>query len=164
MKTATEVAVPQSLTIKWHEIQAWQRDNHYIQQGYRRASNSYKKSLKSLTYLHNESVNIYSHLAGSVAFAITSFVLWSLLARRYSEASMQDVYVLGCFFVGAVGCLGMSGTYHLLTDHSEMVAYWGNKMDYFGIMVLIWGSFIPPVYYGFQCHTELISRYWTMVS
>jgi|SRR5579871_3692305 len=32
------------LTILWHELQEWQKDNHFIYSGYRPASNSYRKS------------------------------------------------------------------------------------------------------------------------
>lgn len=32
-----------------------------------------------------------------------------------------------------------------------------------GIVILIWGSFIPSVYYGFNPEPSLIRLYWTMV-
>lgn len=46
----------------YHELDEWQQDNHFIKSGYVKQTNSYKECFKSLTYLHNESVNIYSHL------------------------------------------------------------------------------------------------------
>lgn len=151
------------LTYLWSEIPSWQQDNHYITSGYRGASNSYAKSWKSLLYIHNETVNIYTHLLGAVIFLVTSYLLFGELKPRYDTASKEDVYVFACFFAGAVACLGMSGTYHTIQNHSHPVAVWGNKLDYLGIVFLIWGSFIPVLYYAFPTDPHLMKTYWTMV-
>ncbi|KZM28356.1 integral component of membrane [Ascochyta rabiei] len=156
--------VKEKLTYLWHEIAPWQQDNHYITSGYRPQSNSYAKSWKSLFYIHNETVNIYTHLLGAVVFLITSYVLFSELKPRYDTATREDVYVFACFFAGAVACLGMSGTYHTIQNHSHEVAVWGNKLDYLGIVGLIWGSFVPVLYYAFQAETGLMRVYWTMIT
>lgn len=37
-------------------------------------------------------------------------------------------------------------------------------MDYVGIVALIFGSFVPSVYYGFHCEPMLQKTYWGMVS
>ncbi len=71
---------------------------------------------------------------------------------------------LGCFFAGAVGCLGMSATYHLLCNHSEAVARWGNKLDYSGIVLLIVGSYVPALWYGFFCWAGWLTGYLGAVS
>lgn len=152
------------LTVLWHEIQPWQQDNHYIRSGYRPMSNSYFGSIKSLLYIHNETVNVYTHLLGAIAAAIGSFLLYSALKPRYEAANQEDILMFGCFFVGAALCLGMSATYHLLSNHSPRVARMGNKLDYLGIVCLIWGSFIPSVYYGLLEHPSHVKFYWIMVS
>jgi len=41
---------------------------------------------------------------------------------------------------------------------------WGNKLDYLGIVALIWGSFVPVLYYGFIEEPELRRTYWTMIT
>jgi adiponectin receptor len=79
-------------------------------------------------------------------------------------ATREDMMVFSCFFIGAVACLGMSATYHTLTNHSEFVATLGQRLDHIGIVCLIWGSFIPCIYYGFIAEPGLIRLYWTMVS
>lgn len=159
-----EQKLEQKLTYLWHEINPWQQDNHYIQSGYRPQSNSYSKSYASLLYLHNETVNIYTHLLGAIVALITSIILYAELAPRYETATQEDVWVFACFFAGAVACLGMSATYHTISNHSYEVARWGNQLDYVGIVFLIWGSYIPVMYYAFQRERELVKRYWTMVS
>lgn len=46
------------------------KDNEYIKNGYRVNCNSVKKVAKSLFYLHNESVNVWSHLLGTITVII----------------------------------------------------------------------------------------------
>jgi adiponectin receptor len=159
-----EQKLEQKFTYLWEEIEAWQQDNHYIISGYRSASNSYLKSFQSLFYLHNESVNIYTHLIGAITAFISSLVLYRVLGSRYQSATREDVYAFSCFFIGAIACLGMSATYHTISNHSHAVAKWGNQLDYAGIVCLIWGSFVPVLFYGFRRdQPELMRKYWGMV-
>jgi adiponectin receptor len=160
----TEKKLEHALTVLWDDLPSWQQDNHYIHSGYRPASNSLRKSFASLGYLHNESVNIYSHLTGAILFFILGFLLYGIIRPRYETASPGDVLVFSCFFLGAALCLGMSATYHTISNHSQYVAKFGNKLDYVGIVFLITGSFIPSIYYGFYCQPKLQMAYWTMVS
>jgi adiponectin receptor len=160
----TEKKIEHKLTLLWEEIDTWQQDNHYIISGYRPASSSYLTSLLSLLHLHNESVNIYTHLLGSLAFLLTSGILYHVLGSRYQTATREDVYAFSCFFLGAVACLSMSAMFHTISNHSHAVAKWGNQLDYAGIVLLIWGSFVPVLYYGFRReNAELMRWYWTMV-
>ncbi|KAF2718855.1 HlyIII-domain-containing protein [Polychaeton citri CBS 116435] len=153
-----------ALTVLWDELQAWQQDNHYITSGYRPASNSYRQSAASIGYLHNETVNIWTHLLGAVGAVATSFWLYRAVKPRYDLATTEDVFAFSCFFIGAVVCLGMSATFHTISNHSQHVAKFGNQLDYMGIVALIWGSFIPSVYYGFKAYPHLVHTYWTMIS
>ena len=133
-KTTTPKTNTPPLTVSWQDLPLWQRDNHHIHTGYRPASNSFTRSIASLTYLHNESVNVYSHLLGSIlALLASSYVYGYVLKPRYDEhATPQDVKVFSAFFVGAVACLAISAGYHLLSNHSLWVAGWGNRADYLG--------------------------------
>ncbi|KAI4170511.1 MAG: hypothetical protein LQ343_004888 [Gyalolechia ehrenbergii] len=135
-------------------LPAWYRDNAYILSSYRPApTNSLAKCLQSLLYTHNESVNIHSHLLGAFLFLFIGIFLY-LFEGRERRVERSDVLVFGCFFAGAVGCLGMSACYHCVSCHSEKWARWANRGDYVGIVVLIWGSFVPSLWYGFFCEGE----------
>ncbi|KUJ07509.1 HlyIII-domain-containing protein [Mollisia scopiformis] len=158
-----EKSIENALTVLWDDLPSWQQDNHYIHSGYRPASASFKNSFASLGYIHNESVNIYSHLLGAVMFSGIGTVLYASIKPRYPSATSADIFAFGCFFAGAAACLGMSATYHAISNHSPMVAKFGNKLDYVGIVFLITGSFIPSIYYGFYCHPHLQEFYWTMI-
>lgn len=162
--TKVEKKVSHALTVLWSDLPPWQRDNHYIHSGYRPASNSFSRSFSSLSYIHNETVNIYTHLLGAVAALLCALYLHSLIKPRYDKATTEDVIVFGCFFGGAIACLGMSATYHTISNHSPKVNKIGNQLDYVGIVCLIWGSFIPSIFYGFAREPGYIAAYWSMVS
>ena len=140
------------------------RDNKYIVRGYRPASGSYRRSLRSLGYFHNETVNIWSHLLGAVFFLLFSLRLHAVLAPRYPSATAADVAAFACFFASAATCLGMSAAYHAISNHSHPVSKFGNQLDYLGIVILIVGSFLPILHYAFYCHHHLRAAYWTMAS
>ena len=49
-------------------------------------------------------------------------------------------------------------------SHSQPLASFCNKLDYLGILVLMWGAGIPTVYYGLFCNQNLQWLYWMTVS
>lgn len=165
---AVEEKIESTLLVAWDELPDWRRDNAFITTGYRPTSNSYQRSLASIFSVHNESVNIWTHLLGAIVFVsagITALSLFeAVIAPRYATATATDVLVMGCFFAGAFLCLGMSATYHALCNHSPGVAKWGNKLDYSGIVFLIMGSYMPAMYYGFYCLPHLMEAYLSGVS
>ena len=63
---------------KWEEAPEYLRDNEYIRKGYRINFNSVKRVAKSLFMLHNESMNVWSHLCGVILFLflITYVAIW----------------------------------------------------------------------------------------
>ncbi|KAH7310510.1 putative hemolysin-III channel protein Izh2 [Stachybotrys elegans] len=165
ISTAKEMehAIEDTLLMLWDELPSWRRDNAFIKSGYRQSRGSYMHSLRSLFYIHNESVNIWSHLVGAVCAAAASLYLYGVIHPRYESANFDDVVVFGCFFAGAVLCLGMSATFHMLLNHSETVATWGNKLDYTGIVALIVGSYVPALYYGLFCRPSLMKVYLILI-
>ncbi|KAF2500243.1 HlyIII-domain-containing protein [Lophium mytilinum] len=159
-----EEKVEHGLTLLYEKLPLWMQENHFIIRGYRPQSNSYTASARSLGYLHNETVNIYSHLLGSIGSIISGIVVYISVLPRYSLATSEDVFVFSCFFAGAAACMGMSAVFHAISNHSHAVASFGNKLDYLGIVFLIWGSFVPTLFYGFQTQPELMKRYWAMIT
>jgi adiponectin receptor len=149
--------------LHWDDLPHWQRDNHHIHTGYRLASSSFFGSFQSLGYVHNETVNIYTHLLPALIAAPAAYGLYHLLSPRYRDAADSDIFAFTCFFAGAAFCLGMSATYHTISNHSPVVARIGNSLDYIGIVGLIVGSFVPSVFYGFYCVPDLQHTYWTMI-
>ena len=157
----TRIPAEDPFLLRWNELPPWLKDNQYIRAHYRPASNSYSRSFQSLFNLHNESVNIHSHLLGAFIFV---FISISVYAFELHSVSTADILAFGCFFLGAVTCFSLSAAYHTISNHSPPVAKLGNQLDYIGIVALIVGSFVPSVYYGFYCHPMLQQIYWGMAS
>ena len=59
------------------EYPEWNRDNEYIKTGYRLNFNGIGQILMSVFRLHNETVNVLSHLLGYFMFA--SFIVYILV-------------------------------------------------------------------------------------
>ena len=165
-RTSAGPAIPKPLRtlLQWNSLPQWQRGNNHIHRGYRPASSSFFVSFRSLSYLHNETVNIYTHLLPSLVTIPFSVHLYRALSPRYATATYADIIAFSCFFAGASFCLGMSAIYHTISNHSTFVARIGNAFDYVGIVGLIMGSFIPSIYYVFYCHPHLQCAYWVMIS
>jgi len=92
---------------------------------------------------------------------------WLSLSHVPTEFShppdIRDVGGFGAFFLGAVLCLGFSATFHCCTCHSRKISAAFNKLDYVGIVVMIVGSFLPALHYGFYCHPHLQAVYTSMI-
>ena len=145
---------------KYSDLPPWQQNNHYILSHYRPACYNIKGCLASLFYLHNEFVNIHSHLLGAFVFF---FVSVSIYVFERHSVTTADIVAFSCFFAGAIVCLGTSAGYHMISNHSPEVNRLGNQLDYAGIVALITGSIAPSVYYGFHCEPTLQRVYWAMV-
>lgn len=95
----------------WDEIPSWQQDNEYILSAYREATGSITRSFQSLAYVHNETVNIYSHLFGAAFFSLAPFYLYQVLHVHYIRATLEDLVVFFTFFYGVAVCFLLSSTY-----------------------------------------------------
>ncbi|PVF98860.1 HlyIII-domain-containing protein [Serendipita vermifera] len=152
------------LTFSWNEIPSWQRDNEYILTGYRGELGSWKRCLKSaFTYLHNETVNIQSHWIGGVIFLCVWLAHLSQIYETHSETMNGiDITFMTFFMIGAMTCLFLSGSYHMMCSHSSPIHDIFHRLDYSGIVILTVGSFYPAVYYGFYCD-EWIATFWLVL-
>ena len=77
---------------------------------------------------------------------------------------LQEKLVFSFFFVGAIVCLGLSFMFHTVSCHSSVIQRAFSKLDYMGISLLIVGSFIPWIYYGFYCRPGPTISYITLIS
>ncbi|KAF9568693.1 HlyIII-domain-containing protein [Agrocybe pediades] len=147
-------------TLTWDELEEWQKDNEYIVRGYRRLQYNWRGTIASVfTYVHNETVNIHSHLLGCALFVYFLGTFYSAHVERHENTTWHDSAVIGVFLAAAVFCLAASAFYHTSGCHSKEVATRCHAFDYSGIIVLIVGSFIPSIYYGFYCHAWLQQLY-----
>ncbi|KAK2060587.1 HlyIII-domain-containing protein [Colletotrichum caudatum] len=147
--------------LSWEELPEWQQcGSDHIKTGYRRACNSVLECFASWTYIHNETINIYSHVFGAVLFVILPFYIFGDgIPPRYSVASTADVVVCSVYALGVTVCFVLSTAFHTLMSHSEAVYLSGIKADFHGVLALMWSSVFPLAHYAFPCSLRTRDAY-----
>ncbi|KAH7025834.1 mPR-like GPCR protein [Microdochium trichocladiopsis] len=160
---------PQLLT--WDQVPSWYAQTDRIRTGFRPVTQSTAECLASLAYLHNESVNIYSHLIPSLVFLVAAVVLFDVClftplmsSRWYPGASWLDILMIRFFLFTSAVCFGVSAVYHVLVCHSRAMAERWVRLDYAAIVLQIWGSFLSGLYMCFYCEPGLRNGYWAMIT
>jgi adiponectin receptor len=152
-----------NVLLSFDQLPNWHQDNEFILHGYRSISSSSWISFRSWLYIHNESVNIYSHLVPTIIFLLSEWYLLQYLKSQYSYITSVDVFIF-CFFITTVIiCLGLSTTYHTLMNHSSNIEQLWLQFDLVGIVILILGVFISGIYMVFWCEPLERKLYWSMV-
>ncbi|QBM87648.1 adiponectin receptor [Metschnikowia aff. pulcherrima] len=142
------IQLPNNLKF-YHELDVWQQDNHFIRSAYVKQTSSYAKCIRSLSYLHNESVNIYSHLVPAFLIALVVVLQIKNPAVDHETPTWVGLNFLQ-FGLGAHICLSLSAAFHLFKSHSPEVCGFGNQCDYFGIVVMITSSLISIIVFAFD--------------
>ena len=164
MKAATRSSA-EARTVTWHEISKWQQDNKYILSGYRPEKADYLEILASLTFLHNETCNVYTHLIGALLLPLIAIVFMQVLSKpQFINVSGTDFVMFGIFFWCAECCLAFSAAYHLVGPHSHDVEQFWHRMDLLGIVIVTVGTFAPGIYYIFTCEPGFQKLHWAIVS
>ncbi|KAI0835988.1 mPR-like GPCR protein [Hypoxylon sp. FL0890] len=146
--------------VSFDEIPEWYQDNPYVRQGYRPVSHSARACFGSWMYVHNESMNIYTHLVPAAALLVSG-IAYGLAYLQ--DRSSGDAGVVATLLLSAVACLGLSSAYHTLMCHSRQVEALWLRLDFVGIILLILGSFVSGIYVGFWCETLERKIYWSMI-
>uniref|UniRef100_A0A914VMM5 Adiponectin receptor protein n=1 Tax=Plectus sambesii TaxID=2011161 RepID=A0A914VMM5_9BILA len=138
----------------------WLQDNEFLHTGHRPPLPSFGACFKSIFALHSETGNIWTHMFGCAAFIGTA--AW-FLTRPATEVQWQEKMIFSIFFLSAITCLGMSFAFHTVSCHSISVGKLFSKLDYVGISLLIMGSFVPWIFYGFYCRQQPKITYIAMI-
>jgi adiponectin receptor len=118
----------------------------------------------SLLYLNNQTINSYSHFVGAMIFALLPSYFYNAILPESTYPGTIDLIVVTIYCYGVSICFTLSAIFYVLCNHSCSLAGYWNKLDYLGILVLMWGAGIPTIYYGFLCNPNLQRVYWSMVS
>ncbi|PSN67548.1 hemolysin-III family protein [Corynespora cassiicola Philippines] len=153
------------LLLSFDEMPEWfQREsNQWILHGYRPISGSAHASFCSWSYIHNESVNIYSHLIPAVVFFLGEWYIQQYFASRYSGVTSPDFIVFSIFMLTAATCLSLSATYHTLMNHSQYMEHFCLRLDMLGVVIFILGDLVLGIYMVFWCETLPRNIYWSMI-
>ncbi|RMZ85728.1 hypothetical protein DV737_g531, partial [Chaetothyriales sp. CBS 132003] len=149
--------------LTWELLPEWYQDAPLIRSGYRSIYHSSSACFKSMLAIHNETVNIWTHLVPAFGFTFGIFLLQFAIHLYYPEASMIDRVVFAVNIFCAIVTLTLSSLYHTLMCHSEWVSNLWLRLDYVGILSLILGSFFSGIYVGFYCESTYRTIYWGMI-
>jgi adiponectin receptor len=61
--------------------------------------------------------------------------------------SMAPVWPMAAHAISAIICMGCSALFHLMHVRCEQTNKWLARLDYGGITVLIFGAFVPFLWY-----------------
>lgn len=164
LESTPTVRKARNALLSFDELPNWLQDNEFILQGYRRVSGSAHVSFRSWSYIHNESVNIYSHLVPAIIFLLGELYICQHLKRKYSNLTVADFLIFSFFLLTAFVCLGLSTTYHTMMNHSSKVEQLLLRFDLTGIVILTLGDFVSGIYMVFWCDPLQRKIYWSMVS
>ena len=152
-------------TVTWQEISEWQLDNKYILSGYRPEKADYLEIFISLTFLHNETCNVYTHLVGALHLPLVATAFLRYLAEpQFLNVSFMDYTMFKIYFCCAEICLVLSTLYHLMQPHSHHAEQFWHGMDLLGIVIVTMGTFSSGIYYVFFCEASLQRLHWAIVS
>lgn len=161
----TKQSEAKAQTVTWQEASIWQLDNNYILSGYRPEKADYIEIFTSLTFVHNETCNVYTHLVGALLLPLLATAFLRCLAEpRFLDVSSMDYAMFGIYFGCAETCLVLSALYHLMQPHSHHVEQFWHEMDLLGIVIETVGTISSGIYYVFFCEASLQKLHWAIVS
>jgi adiponectin receptor len=138
----------------------WQVNPHIVK-GYR-----FKESkidcVRSMFWISNELVNIWSHAIGLMIVLAIAFYFYPT-SVNFSVSTKTDVFIAAVFFFAACKCLVCSTMWHTMNsvaDQTLMERF--AFVDYTGISLLIAASIMTTEYTAFYC--EPISRWIYMTA
>lgn len=126
------------------------KDNPYLVSGYRiMPTNNYINCAKSVFFMHNETVNFWTHCVPAISWILIGlWVLPELFAEYdFMDAFMFFVHILGCFCV-----FTFSSVYHMFKCNSVKDYHWFVALDFSGILSIIGSGNAFGPYFDYTCY------------
>jgi len=132
-----------------------------ITSGYRQKL-SYTSCITSCFLLHNETVNIWSHLIGFATFLYCLATL--IISPPPGASSYLDMLPLYTQLVTYQICLLSSALFHTFSCHSEQAHKAWMQTDHFGIVVALFGTYVSIIHNVFHCHHDWRNIHLSIIS
>lgn len=130
-----------------HSVAAMRKETCCMSLVRRRSyTTSYRESILSIAHLHSETINVWSHLFGTLWFGISATRFAGTATGLFS---MSAAAVL-TFLIANAFCFACSTLYHVFADHAEADSWL--RLDHLGIVCAIWASSISFVALSLGCH------------
>jgi len=133
----------------------------HVHGGYRKGMTIGEAFVSAFT-LHNDTVNVWTHVTGLAIFAWLLVSTASLPAPGGGVAAER--WPLHVYSLSALACLATSSTYHVFGTANERWTRPLGKLDYCGIVALIVGSCVAPIHFGFASVPAWRRFYLTLMS
>lgn len=127
--------------LSFQDTPDFMRDNSFIVLGYR-PQLTLAAALGSVFRWHNQTMNIWSHLAG-----LALFVYYTVSTCMNGEVRTR--WPLLVFLAGAMTCFATSALFHVMCCVSAAYNAMFLKLDFAGIVVVMWSMYWPWVCYTF---------------
>jgi len=140
------------------EVPAYQKQP-FILSGYRPTPQGCLDYARSFFTLHNETGNIWTHMAGFGYFlGVGADVCRELQAEGTEVLGANPIWMI-LLVVASAFCLFWSVAYHVCACGSNCVNKCTLKMDHSGIVMLIVFSYLTGIALGFHCFPTLCKFY-----
>lgn len=153
--------------LSFAEMPEWfqHENNKWILHGYRPISNSIYVSYCSWSYLHNETLNIFSHFIPGIVVLLGQYYIRQYLTSKYpGRVTSTDLIVWSFFGVAGIISFNMSANYHTLLNHSPYVDSVGVRIDMLGLTLYAMSDLILATHIIFWCESVPRNIYWSLVS
>ena len=142
-----------SLRLNIADVPECSRDT-FVLTGYR---GPMMKPCMSLLSWHNETMNIWTHLFAFVFFC------YVLIETCVHVENWIDGFIL-IYIVCSIHLFAASTCYHVYKDQSVASNRFWSKVDHVSIILLLWGSDIPMIVYGFWCQVVWMIVYLVFIT
>lgn len=157
-KRACELANEGSRLISYADLPVLWRNNEHILSGYRFIPlENWGALLRSTFELHNETVNIHSHVLGVL---VVLPLFWWPSKGLDEHTTWADRLVQTIYLIAAMKCLVSSVVWHVFSGCSN--AKWFERaacVDYSGVALLVAASVWTTIYNEFYCQPNLAMLY-----
>jgi adiponectin receptor len=120
-------------------------------EGSYRPQMDFRRSLQSVAYLHNQSINIWIHLFGILLFAYTAVVHYTDDDKKHMRNTVIDIILSVVFFVSCLLMLTMSAAYHTFEPVNKSVYGIVLSCDLIGTALSIMGSIVYGIWIVLRC-------------
>jgi len=146
----------------WRLLKAGEAPSHCISPaivtGYRPAL-TYIACLRSVLRIHNETVNIWSHLLGSIFFSV---ILVQQLFN-HSAADWIDHTSLLLQICSYQTALAASALFHTFLCHGPRTSQFWLRLDRAGILLSLFGTYVRVLVAIFHCHPLLRAAHLSVI-
>ena len=143
----------------YYQLPRWYQDNEHLEHGYRPSNQSFCYYLKSIFKIHNETLNVWTHLIPAIIFLI--LLVYSNVKHIVGD-NIGDNIALNVYLLSVFLCFLFSSIMHCFHPYTEAVCHKLVKLDYFGISIAILGFYTIFIYYAFYCHERNQIIYYTL--